>query len=103
MIRFVRLGKFILHFDQQPIVLSGPRPTKADQSEFAAQLAAVQCKLQAAGIDALADRLRLRFRGENVVVRAMVPNIHCAGAILAFGNRALELGIVERMVFDVDG
>ena len=42
MIRSARLCKFILHFDEQPIVLSGPRPTKADHGEFAAQLAASQ-------------------------------------------------------------
>lgn len=35
-------------------------------------------------------------------ISAIIPKHHCARAIIAFGNRALEAAVVHGMIFDFD-
>ena len=73
-----------------------PRRAAANQREVAAQLLAVQVEVQVARLG----------RGDRVGAvgdrpRAPVPHDHVAAAVLARGDDAFEVEVVERVVLDV--
>ena len=77
-----------------PSPAPAPRP---DDGEPAAQLVALKDQLEFAVPQCLAwIRGRLRLKGPPV------PNDHISPAVLAGGNRAFEIEVVERMILDVE-
>jgi hypothetical protein len=91
-------GGVILVLDQQPV---GAFPTllvpaHADQDPAAAQPLAFERELQVA---ALQTFVRVALGDPD----AAVPQLDRAAAILALGNGAFEVAIVERMILDLDG
>ncbi len=87
----------VLLLDEQPLVALAAI-FHADQGEFAGELFAVQAELEIAALDlGLAGCVAEQIEG------AAVPEHHAAAAVLAFGDVAFEISVVERMIFDVDG
>src|SRR5438874_409873 len=76
-----------------------------DQNVFAAQLFAVQDDVKAAFLQPIQDGLfgpgAVRRAGS--VISAFVPKHHRPGPVIAFGDDALELPVVERMVLNHHG
>src|SRR6185436_13619706 len=87
---------FLLRFDQEPVVLAllpFLRP-HAHQVPGAMQPLALQYE----------SHVPLAVAGARIALRpphALVPDLHLARAVVPFRNHALELRVVERMVFDV--
>ena len=91
-------GFLVLAFDQQPIVVTVaacPR-AHAHQMPAAVQLLAVEIENEMALGVAL---VRIAF-GKPA---AAIPDHHGAAAIFAFGDRALEGVVFDRMILDMDG
>ncbi len=95
------LGRLVAMLDQQPVgALAAPTPLVAvpfhpHEHPAAMQALAFEDELEVALLQSLV-RVALR---QPV---AAVPELHRAAAILAFGNGALEVAVVERMVLDLD-
>src|SRR5438105_4070495 len=76
-----------------------------DQRELAAQLLAMQHKLDVASGESRTQRL-LTFPsilGADGFVCAFVPNNHAAGAVVSRRNDPLERAVVKWMIFDHHG
>jgi hypothetical protein len=85
--------------DEQPVC---PPTTVAvvvhpDEDKAAMQLFAIQRELEVAFL----KRLLRRFLSFRLPVAA-IPKHHGTTAVLAFGDRPLEVTIIERMVLDLD-
>ncbi|MNY42565.1 hypothetical protein D3C86_1774680 [compost metagenome] len=81
--------------DQKPLLLLA-RHVRAHQIPQAAELLALQLELEfALGV----GRGRILLGDPD----ATVPHDHVTGAVMSFGDAALERGVVQRMVFNVDG
>ena len=96
------MGELVAMLDQQPVgALAAPAstfiavPFHAHQHPAAVQAFALKDELEVALLQAFV-RITLR---QPV---AAIPQLHRAAAILAFGNGALEVAVVERMVLDLD-
>src|SRR5688572_21729284 len=85
--------------DEQPVVaLAGLAVAlHAHQRPLTMQALAFEQEFQAAGL----QRLARGSAGQRRPV-ATVPELHGAAAVLAGGNRALEVSILERMILDLD-
>ena len=96
---FARTRVLVLLLDQQPVLLAllaaGVR-TQPHQSEAAIQALAVNDKLQLAFPKAL-------VRVFNRLPGALIPEHHGAAAVLAFGNRAFECAVFDRMILGAYG
>src|SRR5207302_15172 len=87
----------VLGLDQQPVLL-------------AAALAALHAHEVPAPLELAAAELELEVALGQLLVRvalgrpaSTVPDDDAAGAVLALGDAPLELGIIERVVLDVNG
>ena len=100
------VGELVAMLDQQPVCAAiltiGATattlvavPLHAHQHPAAMQTLALEDEFQVAFLQPLV-RVAL---GQPV---AAIPELHRAAAILAFGNGALEVAVVERMVLDLD-
>ncbi|MNM83741.1 hypothetical protein D3C81_958090 [compost metagenome] len=88
-----RLG--IVGLDQQPLLLLAGQ-VGAKQVPDPREFLALQAKAQLAlGI----GRVRIFFGDPHTTV----PDNHVTGAIMAFGDLPFEVGVVQRVVFDVHG
>ena len=93
----------VLEFDQEPVVLVIAGMLHPDQGVAAADLVAFEEDLDFAVLDGAGHgRRMLRVVGD-VAVCPPVPDDHPSGPILALGNHALEVAVVERVVLDLDG
>src|SRR5262249_12987897 len=89
---------FVAMLDQQPVVaLVVLAPAHAHQRPTALELLAVQDELDLA----LCQAVLRRARAFELPIAA-VPHLPGAAAILALRDRALEIAVIERMVFDFD-
>ena len=88
---------FVAMLDQQPVgaFAAAAVVTHPHQHPAAMQLLAVEREFEIALLEAAL--------GIVAAPGAAIPQLHGAAAILAFWNRAFEVAIVERMVFDLDG
>src|SRR4051812_36138200 len=86
----------IVLVDQQPLLALAARAT-TDEGEPARELVAVEIEVQAPCCDGVE-----RIAGLGEFPRAPVPHDHVTAAVLAGGDHALELEIVERVVLDTD-
>ena len=98
-IRIAGLGIGIPVLDQQPI---GPFPAitfaaHPDQDPAASQACTLQREFKIAAVECL---LRRSAALGNPITS--VPQLNRAAAVLSTGNRALEISIVQRMIFDFD-
>ena len=89
-------GVFVAVLDQEPVgalaaVAVAPHP---HQNPAALQLVAVQGELQVALLEAALGVIG--FPG------AAIPQHDGAAAILAFGNGAFEITVIERVILDLD-
>ena len=96
------LGRLVAMLDQEPVgALAAPAstllavPFHPHQHPAAMQALAFEDELEVALLQAF---MRIALRQPV----AAVPQLHRAAAILAFGNGALEVAVVERMVLDLD-
>ena len=88
---FANIG--VAFLDEEPVFLVA---LGFDQRPAAAELVAVHVEQQLAGLEAFADVL-------NRFVTAPVPDDDRTGAVVAFGDQPLEVNVVDRMVFGLDG
>jgi hypothetical protein len=79
--------------EQEPV----PVAAHARKRPRAAELVAEQLELELAALDLRARRLRLQE-----LEAAGVPDDRRTGAVAAFGNDALEIRVLDGMVFDVN-
>src|SRR5690606_11347469 len=86
---------FVTALDQQPLRLARTR-RRPHQGETPLQAVTRQFEVQLARRDAL-ERIAFRAPG------AVVEQGDMAGAVMPFGNLALETGVVQRMVLDLHG
>ena len=93
---FALFGEFVAVLDQQPVGALAAVAVMAHPHQYptAMQLVAIQREFQVALLEAL-------FRIVGFPITA-VPKLHGAAAILAFGNGAFEIAVVERMILDLD-
>src|SRR5258708_10103207 len=86
--------------NQQPIgaLATAAISLHTDQHPTAMQALAVEPELQGPGFERGFGRIRAFGRPV-----AAVPNHHRTAAVLSFGDGALEVAILERMIFDLDG
>ncbi len=90
-------GVLILSFDQQPVLLTALGATlHVHEMPVPLELATLQLELEVALGELL---VWIAFRRP----AAAVPDDDAAGTVFAFGNAALELGVVERVVLDMHG
>ena len=86
---------FVVALDEEPGILPlALAPLQPDQMEAALEPLTVQHELQIA----------LAHAGVRIADRrpaAAVPGLDRAGAVLTFRDRALEVGVIERMVLDM--
>src|SRR3954447_9303769 len=97
LVGFAFPGVFVAMLDQQPV---GPLTAVAviahsHQDPTAVQLLAMESELEVALLEPARGVVRLPI--------AAVPEQDSPAAILAFGNGAFEVAVVERMIFDLDG
>src|SRR5580692_5289299 len=87
-------------FDEEPVgaLAAGAIVAYAYQHPAAMQALALEREFQVAG----AQRLLGRFGSFRNPVAA-IPELHRAAAVFACRNRSLEITVVERMVFHLDG
>jgi hypothetical protein len=90
-------GFRVFLFDDQPLVALAA-VFHFDQHKLAAKLFAVQPELQIAAFN-----LGVGGRVAQQLINAAIPQHHAAAAILAFWNIALEVAVVERVIFHVYG
>ena len=92
--RVVVFGVFVAVLHEQPVLarLAIAR-LHAHERPLALHALAVQPHLQHALVDGL-HRI-----GRHRVERALIPQLHCAAAVFALRDHALERGVVERMIF----
>ncbi len=87
----------VVLLDEQPVLAVILRPRlQPDEDKSAVQPPAIEKKFQLAAphpLFGVADRLP----------GAAIPGLHRAGAVLACGDAALEVGVVARMVLDMHG
>ena len=67
----------------------------ADQGKIAFELAAMQVHLKVSGVDALSNALRVWLVCQDILVCALIPDVHQAGAILPSRDLAAEIGVLE--------
>ena len=90
-------GEFIVALDEKPVLALFARlAVHPHEMPAAVELLAVQLELEMALLQAF---VRIPERRP----RSIVPHDDRAAAVFAFGDRALEIGIFQRMVFDRDG
>src|SRR4029450_5499004 len=94
--RAARLGHAVLLLDEQPVLpVLRARPDHAHQHPAARELLALEVELEPALAIALA-RVLARLPA------AAIPHDHRAGAVLPFGNRALEPVVLDGMTLGLD-
>ena len=86
-----RIGGLVLLLDQQPVFIG----SGADQRVAAFEADAAERELDLAAAHRLSRRRLLEFE------RPPIPDHDGTAAVLAFGNRPLEVVVADRMVFDV--
>ena len=97
-VRLARPRLLVTLLDEQPLVLLvAPGAARVHQHPAAPQPLAVQPELELALLEARAGVVAERLPG------AGVPQHHRAAAVLAPGDRALEVAVLDGMVLDVDG
>jgi len=87
----------VLLLDEQPVVLL-PGETGADEGKAPRELLARDLDLHRAHCEH-----RLEARVSPRPERAAIPDDDSSRAVLALRDRALEAGVVQRMVLDLDG
>ena len=91
-----RATEFVVSLDEQPVRLARPLPAvNPDKHPAAVQLFAIEIEFQLALSQSI-------VRIADGRPRAAIPNDDFAGSVLPFGNAALERGILDRMIFDLD-
>src|ERR1700730_1061490 len=95
-------GVLVTMFDEQPVRSLSSAPIAVifhpHENPATAQALALQGKFELARFQGLLGRL---VASRNPV--AAVPELHRAAAVFAFGNRAFEITVIERMIFDLNG
>ena len=90
-------GEFIIALDEKPVLALFARlAVHPHQMPATVELLAVKLELEMALLQAF---VRIPERRP----RSIVPHDDRAAAVFALGDRALEIGIFQRMVFDRDG
>src|SRR4029453_3854918 len=80
-------GLFILHFDQQPGRFWAALG-HADQGKISFEPTAMQLHLKVSGVDAFSNALGVWLTCQHILIRALVPDVHQASAILPCGDFA---------------
>src|SRR2546423_11503634 len=88
-------GKILL-FDQQPVFAIAS--FGSDQGEFAHEALSVKPEFQVAGLPLL-DR---GFCSQPLISSA-IPDLYLAGAVVAAGDGAFKIAIVQTMIFHMHG
>src|SRR5258708_7212915 len=85
--------------DQQPVgALAAAAVTlHTYQNPTSMQPLAVQCEFQVSGFESLLRRFAVFGRPVSAV-----PDLNCPSAVLSFGDRALEIAILQGMIFNFD-
>src|SRR2546426_11878782 len=87
-------GLGVLHLDQQPGCFLAALG-HADQGKIPFELTAMQLRLKVSGVDAFSKALGVWLMCQYILVCALVPDVHQAGAILPCRDLAAEVGILE--------
>src|SRR5437868_6510011 len=91
-------GRVVVLVEEQPRLLAIAVGLRPHEHEAALQLLALEVEVEFP----VGDRPP-RIVALGRLPRPPVPHDHVAGAVAAFGDHALEVEVVERMVFDMDG
>ena len=86
-------------FDEEPVgsLSAGPIVMHPDEDPATMEALAFKSKLQVA--------LRQSSFGRNIALgrpETTIPQLNSAPTVLAFGNSAFEIAIIEGMIFDFD-
>ncbi len=100
LVGIARPGAIVVMFDQQPVgaLAAEAVALHAYQNPAAAEPLSGENEFEIAFLQRFFGR-RIAFRSP----KAAIPQHHRAAAILALGNRALEIAIVERVILHLDG
>ena len=90
-------GELVIFVQQQPLVRVLASAPATHENKPALELVAVNVSMQLAGGDGF-DRILGLVRHPG----ARIPHDHVAAAVLAGRDDALEVDVLDRMIFDVD-